>query len=66
MDALTGKNINISALRDIFNTADMVKFAKSEPSPHEHERSMDEAVGFVGEMWQVVKPAENKEEVKNA
>lgn len=66
VDALTGKNINVSALRDIFNTADMVKFAKSEPSPHEHERSMDEAVGFVGEMWQVVKPAENKEEVKNA
>ena len=66
VDALTGKNINVSALRDIFNTADMVKFAKSEPSPHEHERSMDEAVEFVSEMWQVVKPAENKEEVKDA
>lgn len=60
------KQSSIQALKDIFNTADMVKFAKSEPSPHEHERSMDEAVGFVGEMWQVVKPAENKEEVKNA
>jgi hypothetical protein len=66
VDALTGKNINVGALRDIFNTADMVKFAKSEPSPHEHERSMDEAVKFVGEMWQAVKPAENKEEVKDA
>lgn len=56
----------IQALKDIFNTADMVKFAMSEPSAHEHERSMDEAVEFVSEMWQVVKPAENKEEVKDA
>lgn len=66
VDALMGKSIKADALRDIFNTADMVKFAKSEPSPHEHERSMDEAVRFVGEMWQAVKPAENKEEVKDA
>lgn len=60
------KQSSIQALKDIFNTADMVKFAKSEPSAHEHERSMDEAVEFVSEMWQVVKPAENKEEVKDA
>ena len=55
-----------SQLRSIFTTADLVKFAKSEPSPHEHERSMDEAVAFVKEMWQTVKPAESGEEGKDA
>lgn len=34
-------------LRNIFMTADLVKFAKSEPLPHEHDRSMTEAVEFV-------------------
>ena len=49
-------------LRDIFVTADLVKFAKSEPLPHEHERSMDAAVQFVKTFWQAVKPAEKGEE----
>jgi len=66
LDALMNKSINVDTLRDIFNTADMVKFAKSEPSPHEHERSMDEAVQFVKDMWQKVKPAESEKEVKDA
>lgn len=46
-------------LRNIFTTADLVKFAKSEPLPHEHDRSMSEAVQFVKELWQAVKPAES-------
>lgn len=66
LDALMNKSINVDTLRDIFNTADMVKFAKSEPSPHEHERSMDEAVIFVKDMWQRVKPTESEKEVKDA
>ena len=49
-------------LRDIFTTADLVKFAKSEPLPHEHDRSMTEAVQFVKELWIQVKPEETKEE----
>lgn len=49
-------------LRDIFTTADLVKFAKSEPLPHEHDRSMSEAVEFVKRLWEQVKP---KEEVSN-
>ncbi len=52
-----------SPLKDIFTTADLVKFAKSEPMPHEHERSMSEAVEFVQKLWQLVKPEE--EEVPN-
>lgn len=56
-------SVGSELLRSIFNTADMVKFAKSEPLAHEHERSMDEAVEFVKRMWAAVKPAEeNKEE----
>lgn len=55
--------VNISLLRDIFTTADLVKFAKSEPLPHEHDRSMIEATEFVKSLWEQVKP---KEEVPNA
>ncbi|MBR1549908.1 MAG: hypothetical protein IJ634_04655 [Bacteroidales bacterium] len=51
-------------LRIIFTTADLVKFAKSEPLPHEHDRSMSEAVQFVKELWLLVKPAEPSTETK--
>lgn len=34
-------------LEDMLRTADMVKFAKSEPLPYEHDRSMTEAVELV-------------------
>lgn len=52
--------IDSTPLRSIFATADLVKFAKSEPQPHEHERSMDEAVRFVRQTWQAVKPKEEE------
>ena len=45
-------------LRGIFTTADLVKFAKSEPLPHEHEASMSRSVEFVKALWQQVKPEE--------
>lgn len=48
-------------LREMFVTADLVKFAKGEPLPHEHERSMQQAEEFVRTMWQAVKPQEEKE-----
>ncbi|MBP3762509.1 MAG: hypothetical protein J6I49_01360 [Bacteroidales bacterium] len=50
--------VDLQPLRDIFTTADLVKFAKSEPLPSEHDRSMANAVAFVRQMWQQVKPAE--------
>lgn len=55
--------VDNSLLRDIFTTADLVKFAKSEPLPHVHDRSMSEATEFVKSLWEQVKP---KEEVPNA
>lgn len=55
--------VESSLLRNIFTTADLVKFAKSEPLPHEHDRSMSEAVEFVKSLWEQVKP---KEEEKDA
>ena len=55
-------NVGSTLLRDIFTTADLVKFAKSEPQAHEHERVMDEAVKFTKTLWAAVKPAEVKEE----
>ena len=60
--------VDSSLLRSIFTTADLVKFAKSEPMPYEHDRSMNQAVEFVKTLWQSVKPAEtaNGEEVQNA
>lgn len=38
---------DVAALRQILQTADMVKFAKSEPLPYEHDRSMNEAKQLV-------------------
>ena len=58
--------VDSKLLQDIFRTADLVKFAKSEPLPHEHDRSMSEAVQFVKELWQQVKPAETPAEGKEA
>ena len=49
-------------LREIFTMADLVKFAKSEPLPHEHEASMTAAVQFVKSMWLCVKPEDEKNE----
>ena len=62
--ATTITQSHIDTLKDIFAIADLVKFAKSEPLPHEHERSMDNAVMLVKALWQAVKPKE--EEVKDA
>ena len=64
IDAVSGQQLAVGTelLRSIFATADMVKFAKSEPSAHEHERSMDEAVTFVKEMWKEVNVAKSQQE----
>ncbi len=53
--------VDCGLLRNIFTTADLVKFAKSEPLPHEHDRSMSQAVEFVKQLWLMVKPAESAE-----
>lgn len=37
----------LALLRSILRTADMVKFAKSEPQPHEHDHSMSQAKEFI-------------------
>ena len=39
-------------LRSVFTTADLVKFAKSEPLSHEHQRAYDNAVEFVKQLWE--------------
>ena len=49
-------------LRAILTRADLVKFAKGEPLPAEHEASMSGAVDFVKRMWEQLKP---KEEAKD-
>lgn len=38
---------SLSLLRSILRTADMVKFAKAAPLPHEHDRSLQQAKEFV-------------------
>jgi hypothetical protein len=53
--------VDISLLRDIFMTADLVKFAKGEPLPYEHQRSYDKASAFVKGLWECLKPKESKE-----
>ena len=37
----------VTLLSEILQTADMVKFAKSEPLPYEHDRSMNNATDFI-------------------
>lgn len=57
-------DVDISLLRNIFTTADIVKFAKGEPLPHEHEASLQNAVAFVKAFWLDVN-ATNGEEARN-
>lgn len=49
-------------LRQILSTADMVKFAKSEPLPNEHDRSMSYAVAFVQETANAINEQRRAEE----
>ncbi len=61
VEAVEGRWPEVSGqLRDIFTTADLVKFAKSEPLPHEHEASMAKAVKVVVRIWERVKPQEEE------
>lgn len=74
-DVESGKwKVEKELLRNIFTTADLVKFAKSEPQPHEHQRVFDQSVAFVKETWASLNPkptltdggvAETEKEVEN-
>ena len=44
-------DMNRDRLQRILQTADMVKFAKSEPLPYEHDRSLNDAIDFIKEDW---------------
>ena len=53
-------------LRELLTRADLVKFAKFQPAPEEHEKSIRLAVSFVGSTWNrpsVALRAESTEEV---
>ena len=61
MEAVSGQwPAVVGLLKGIFTTADLVKFAKSEPLPHEHEASLKTAVEFVNSLWEQVKPTEEE------
>ena len=65
LDAIRGTafDIDVDPLREVLMLADMVKFAKSEPQPHEHDRAMSLAEEFVRKSWELAKPTpEVKEE----
>lgn len=48
-------------LKDIFTTADLVKFAKREPLPNEHQRAYEQAVQFVNELWNCINESSGNE-----
>lgn len=48
---------NAANLRKLFALADLVKFAKSQPLPHQHDEALSLATDLVQEVWQRVKPA---------
>lgn len=52
-----------SSLRQILQTADMVKFAKSEPMPYQHDLSLTQAVNFVKATHAATEPATQPENV---
>ncbi len=57
------------ALRELLTRADLVKFAKFQPVPEEHERSLRLAVSFVESTWRRVAqqvPAETAAEIDQA
>ena len=56
-----GSQDSASILRQILQTADMVKFAKSEPQPYEHDLSMSNARQFVND----TKPVDNTQTTDN-
>ena len=56
------RGLDLHGLRELLRTADLVKFAKNEPMPHEHDRSMAQAVEFVKQLWQIAKPQETAEQ----
>ncbi len=47
------------SLRTIFETADMVKFAKGQPVPEEHIQSMELAKDVINESYKKIKPIIN-------
>lgn len=55
---------NRNILRQLLILADLVKFAKEKPLPHENEQSLDNAVAFVNNTRQVVQVPVIKEEDK--
>lgn len=59
---ITEENRNL--LRQMLILADLVKFAKEKPLPHENEQSLDNAVAFVNNTRQVVQTPVIKEEDK--
>ena len=52
---------NRNKLRQILLLADLVKFAKERPLPHENEQSIDNAISFVTQTQQANAPARNEE-----
>ena len=45
-------------MKDLLNLSDMVKFAKEEPGPHDHQRSLENAREFVKETREVIEEIE--------
>ena len=63
--AFTAERENM--LRQTFQTADMVKFAKSEPLPYQHDLSMNNAVSFIQGIQSEIKATELKaQEMSNS
>ena len=62
MDALNGTAANDQAKQKIWQTftmADLVKFAKMQPLPLEHDTSLNNAIDFVKETMHIVAPENN-------
>jgi hypothetical protein len=54
---------SLALLKQILTLADLVKFAKQQPTPFENEQSMEHAVNFVNQTKQIIQPVANKEDL---
>ncbi|RLD53765.1 MAG: hypothetical protein DRJ05_15910 [Bacteroidetes bacterium] len=71
MELLKNTQINQQAqerVRQVFQLADMVKFAKQQPLPLEHDSSLNQAIDFIKESMHLnqVSPIPQKGETENA
>ena len=54
-----------ASLRQILQAADMVKFAKSQPQPYQHDLALGQAIDFIKTTWVALNPKTDNPDTEN-